>query len=467
MFYSMNRIFLIIIFISILLSPGNAEINAQPAGHSDPIRLKYADSLLGSNSEAGPTRFFVGNVHLVQKDVDVTCDRADQYLDSNRAKLIGNVIITQKGMVMKSPEVFYFGNEHIAEARQSVYIDDGGTILKADSGSYSTETYIANFYGNVEIDDDSARIYSDEIRYERRSRQSFAYGNVLVMGKYTNTILYGDTVIHRPNEKYMKTTGHPLLYQIDTTFTADTVYSDQSEDFAIKHNIRYDTLSISSDLMEGFRGGGEENYVFTGNVEINKAGVAAKADSAVFIKNRDIIKLYGTPVVWYDSTQLHGDSISIYFPDNQIELIHAHGNALTVSRDDTLAVSRINQIAGAEIKIEFIDKKINRIRSFGDSKSLYFLYSDDKADGADLKGCDSIIVNFVDGEADNIIWLGGIEGELFPEKSIAGKAKSFYLPSFRFSNDKPVRRQMPERRKMPESTTERTKAEALGTIDDN
>ncbi len=447
MFYSMNRIIIIIIIKIIIFSLNATGLGAQTAAHSDPIRLKYADSLLGSNTESGPTRFFIGNVHLVQKDVDVTCDRADQYLNSNQAKLIGNVVITQKGMVLKSPEVFYFGNEHIAEAKQSVYIDDGGTILKADSGTYSTETYIADFYGNVEIDDDSARIYSDEIRYERRTGHSYAYGNVLVKGKYTNTILYGDTVIHKPNDRYMKAMGQPLLYQIDTLKSIDTADAEKPEGREVKYNYSYDTLSISSDLMESYRNQGEENYLFTGNVEITKAGVAAKADSAVFYKTNDIIKLYGTPVVWYDSTQLHGDSISIYFPENEIELIHASGNALTASRDDTTAASRINQIAGVEIKIDFIDKKINRIRSFGSSKSLYFLYSDAKPDGADLKGCDSIIVYFVEGEADNIIWLGGIQGELFPELSIAGKAESFYLPSYRFSNDKPARRKMPERKK--------------------
>jgi lipopolysaccharide assembly outer membrane protein LptD (OstA) len=118
--------------------------------------------------------------------------------------------------------------------------------LVADKGIYSMNSQIADFYGNVVIDDDSVRITSEIINFDRTTQISRAYGNVEVRGKFTNALLFGDTVMNYPKRQYSIVIGRPLLYQIDTIKT-DKKHIDSISNEQI---FKFDTLSISSDTME-------------------------------------------------------------------------------------------------------------------------------------------------------------------------------------------------------------------------
>ncbi|MBX3043480.1 MAG: LPS export ABC transporter periplasmic protein LptC [Candidatus Kapabacteria bacterium] len=404
------------------------------------IRLKYADSLIGSMAPGIEFREFYGNVQFEHGDVDVRSDFAKQYEASNKADLIGNVVILQRTLTLKSPKIFYNGNTSVARAVDGVTIKDKETFLKADLGNYNTRTRIAEFQKNVFIEDDSAKIISDFIIHNRNDRKSEAYGNVWIVGQFTNAILKCDTLLNVPSENYSFAIGNPLLMQIDSSFShIDTTFYGE-DSIPIERSVYlFDTLSVKADTMHAYRELFNEKYVFVGNVEIIRGEVRATAKESVFYKDEDYITLSGKPVVWYDSTQLYGDSIVIRMPDNELKGIESYKNAIAVSRNDTVSLKRLDQIMGDKIIIEIDSGKVQGITSIGDAKSLYFFRDEEGESGADRRTTDTIKVQFVEGEAEDIIWLGMTYAEFFPETYVFGKEESHYLPLFQWNDTKPRR----------------------------
>lgn len=437
---------------------------------SEPITLRYADSLVGTKTDAkGITREFAGNVSFQQGIVVVNCDRAFQYITSNAAELIGNVVVTQQDLILKSPRIFYNGETGIAESYKTITIEDKNVKLRADKGLYSTVSYVADFFGNIKItddtvtitsdtakynrrtrfsfatgnakvEDDSTIIYADTLNYDRETRNSVAVGNVIVKGKYSEVYLFADSIRNLTRERYTIARSHPVLFKIDTVKSDSAVYNEQTISIDTIKVQSYDTLSISSNIMEAIRDYGDEQYVFTGNVEVNKIDLQAKSEKAVYRKDKEKIFLTGKPVVWFDSTQIIADTIVISAKNNKLETVHAIGSALATIRNDTAHPDYINQLSGKEIYMRFSQDTIRRLDCYGDSKALMFMVSEKNNDGAARTYADSIYVDFVDGEADTFGALGGIVGEAVPSDIIDQNPKLYYLPNFKRDDAKPQKK---------------------------
>ncbi|GAB1429478.1 hypothetical protein MASR2M18_03100 [Ignavibacteria bacterium] len=421
-----------------ILSSSICALRAQTTGN-ETIYLKYADSLIGRTESAGMIRELNGRVNLTQGDVILYCDRAIQYLDLNKVELIGSVRIIQGTVTLTAPRADYDGNQRLAWGHKGVKIVDRQITLDADSGYYSTSTAIANFNGTVKILDDSVKILADSVEYSRRSQNSSAFGRVAVSGRYSNVVLTGDSAWNFPATRYSRIAGNSILRQIDSTFTADSSNFTSDTVTTIKSS-HYDTLTISAKVMEAFRNDGEL-YVAYGTAEIVRASLAARTDTIIYQKRDDILRLRGaSPALWYDSTQLRADSISVFIPQKKLRRIEASGNAFSAVRDDTANTERTQQLSGAFIRIDVENDTLRQIFVRGDAKSLYFMQTDGEPDGAARNSADSIRIETLDGKPEIIRWLGGVNGEFFPEIFILKKTSDYYLPNFLWLTDRPKRK---------------------------
>ncbi len=427
---------ILVVFILLLSFKNLSAQDGGISGPSQPVILKYADSLVGGTSPEGPTRELIGNVQLTQGNVTVTCNRAIQHLLTNRVELIGNVKIEQGTLTLLAPRVDYNGQTNQSFANNGIKVIDRATTVNASQGTYSSLTHIVNFRQNVVVEDDSLKIWADALDYHRDTENSFAKGDVLLKPKKSRTYLEGDSVANLRRENYFSVSGKPLLLQIDSV---------QTEDESVKNGFKYDTLIISSEFMESYRGVAER-YLANGNVEMTRGVIASRSDSAIYEKSNELIRLLKTPVLWMDSTQLFADTMNVSIPQRRLKAIYAIQNAVAVSRDDSVYTDRLNQLTGKNITINIGEDKVENIVSEGDAKSLYFLFSEEGADGMVRNTSDTIQVAFAEGKPDAIRWLGAIEGESFPEKIIAGKTNDYNLPEFRWSPDRPLKKELRKRR---------------------
>ena len=428
----MKKIYILIFYcisIFILILVNTIDI------YSEPIILKYADKLVGANDESSNSRTLIGNVQLQQGNVNVNCESATQYILLNKYRLTDNVVITQNNLILKSQHIIYDGNSYLATAVSGVTIDDGNTHLKANKGDYSTKTSIANFYDNVVLQDDSVIIYCNYINHNRKTNDSKAINNVLIKGKNTNVFLFGDTVVNISNTNYSLVSGNPFLYRIDTL--TQNIQLDTNGNSC--ENYTFDTLSIKSDTMEAFRSNTNEYYHFFRNVELIKNNISAKANNVYFYKHKQYFVLYDEPVIWYGNSQLHADSIIVYFDDNDIKRIQAVNNAIIVIENDTNNYNRKDQLYGNEINIFFETDSLKIIKSNGNSKSVYFMLNNNEADGLVENNAEKIKITISSTGIDDIELVNQIQGYYHPEQFINGVEKNYYLEEYKFSDNKPIR----------------------------
>lgn len=400
---------------------------------ADPIILKYADSLLGSSTEAGMVRVVKGNVRFVQGNVTVTCDEAVQYMTQNRVELIGNVVITQETVTLRTVRGEYNGNTKVATGQSGITLTDRDTRLEAQAGRYSTASRIADFYRDVTVENDSMLVYSDTLQYHRDTQNSFATGRVFARGKFSGIRLRGDSLSNIPAERYTRVSGgSPLFSRIDTvqaprTGTADTLPPP-----------RFDTLCISGDLLEARRDTGSEQYIATGNVRLNRGGLAARSTSGTYNHTEEYIRLTGSPVIWYDSTQLRGDSIVVRLNNSSLEQISAYRNAFAATKSDSTHTDRIDQLTGNNIFVMIAGDTLRRITAEEKAFSLYFLSNDGAPDGASRSSADMITVELDQGLASDVHWTGKVDGEYLPENMVFGRLAEYHLRNFAWFTDRPL-----------------------------
>lgn len=402
--------------------------------------MQNADSLLGTRTEMSDVRHFYGNVRFKQGNVNVVCDSAIQYLARNFVKLRGNVIITQEKLTMEAPYVDYDGNSYIAKAEKGVVINDRGTFIGADRGKYNSKTKEVNFFGNVVVEDDSVIIFADRIKHFRDNEKTYAYGNVKIKGIYNNTILSSDSLFHNPNKNFTLSYGKPVVRQIDSTeVSASDLRSlkDTSLTMIDDKFYRYDTLRIKSDTMKTYKIANNETYYFIDSVSILEMNIAAKSNFAVYKKTSGTIRMETNPVIWYEDSQLFGDTIRIKLRENSLEKLHSFQNAFMLTQSKKNHPERTDQMSSDTISMHFKDDKINRILAKGNVKSLYFLFTDDIPNGADIAGTDKVELKFKEDELKFIIRTGMVKGETIPEHVIIQDVRSHYLPSYRIRNDIP------------------------------
>ncbi len=411
------------------------------------------DSLKGKVLNGETVREVIGNVKITQGKIEITCNKAIQYLERNTIELIGNVIVTEDTLIVKTPHGFYFENENktfsdtsifltngkmsltakhgmylvkLKEAyfADSVRLKDSTTVLRADSLIYYEKFNKAVAIGNVEVEDTSTIIYADSLIHWRKINNTFAYGNIELYDKQNKITLKGEALQDYKNKKYTKVLGRPVLMKIDSTQDGQT-----------------DTLFIESDLLEAFNdttgklSANDSVLIFRGNF-------SSVNNNTVYFRKKDKILIFKTenedaqPVLWYEQTQVTGDSIVIYLENNQIKLIDIFGNALIVSLNEGFDY-RYNQIAGDTLNLVFEKGDLVRTDVTGSVLSIYYLFEEEEPNGLLKSSAQKAKIFFEDNKVTNVKLYGSPASEYHPEALIKGKEREFVLPSFIIYENKP------------------------------
>lgn len=417
------------------------------------------DQLTGRMENGFAVREVTGNVVLTQGNVVITCDRAIQYLAANNARLIGNVVVRQNNLTIKTPEGFYYGNERRAYSERGVTLDDGKVILSARIGEYFFKENKADFRSNVVLSDslsmmtseelvyyrdtefavaqynvvleDSVnRIRTDSLTHDRRTQITHCFGNVQLVNRSDNTVINGDYMEDYRVRKYSMVRGNALLIQIDSVFAAgaDTLLS-------------VDTLIIKSFTMESDR---DTISLFTAkdSVKILRGSFASVNDLTRYDKSAEMITTFKTsekgevPVLWYDNSQLTGDSVYIFLSDNAISRIDINANAFLVSKNEAYPF-RFDQILGRRIRMHFAENQLSYTEIFENVLGIYYVYEDEAGNGVIKASGLNAWIGFKDKKVETVKFLGEPKSEYHPEALLAGNEKAFTLPGFLLRQGRP------------------------------
>lgn len=415
--------------------------------------------LIGKNVNGETIREVIGDVVLTQGNVVITCNRAIQYLARNNAKLIGNVVIKQDTLTIYTEEGFYYGNERRAESTTGVRLEDTKVILTALKGEYFFNDARAEFDFNVKLWDSAVTlssqhliyfrpeakaiaftdvsikdsvniIYSDSLIHFRDEKKSYCFRNVKIVNNNDNVTIFGNYLEDHRNKNYTLIQERPMFFQIDTVknIETDSITS-------------IDTLIIRSKTMEAFRGN-ENKFIATDSVLIWQGAFASRNELTLYFKDDESIITQKIneedeqPVMWHENSQLSGDSIHIQLHEKKIKQIEVHGAALVTSFNDEYP-ARLDQISGGSVALNFSENNLTQTEVYQNVLSVYYLYEDNLPNGLIKASARDALINFLDKKVDEVRLFGEPNSEYHPENLVKGNEKSFLLPRFKIFPPKP------------------------------
>jgi hypothetical protein len=387
------------------------------------IVIEHADSLLGRTIDGEQAQELIGAVRFSQDRVRVECDRAIQFKSSGNVQLLGNVTVYDDSLTMKFPRGMYYRGERRAVALDSVRLDDGKTVLTARFGEYHIDPKKAFFKTQVVATDRESQLRADSLTYYRTEQLTNAFGKVEVESFADNLKIRGRRFESFKKGEYTRMTERPVLVKVDTTSLA-----------------QIDTLVVRSNVMESYRLDTLRKLIATDSVEIVRSEMAAVAGLAVFFTDGDSIHLRKSPVVWYQQTQVSGDSIDVYLKQRKLDRVRVLGNAFAISQSDSLNKEKFDQLTGEEMLMRFGEKGLERMDVISRAISVYHLYEDTTANGLNKISGDHIVMVWENKKLVSLKVYGGIEGQYFPENLTTGKEKEFALAGFNWRGDRPQMR---------------------------
>lgn len=415
------------------------------------VQLINADSLVGRVLNNENIRILNGNVQFLHEDIRIYCDRAIQFIQSNRVELEGNIQIIQGNTLLKTPKGSYLGNKKVAVGSNGITLNDGKITLVADSGEYFfskkeamfkgnvklfddtttltadkliyfTEKELANAYENVTITQNLNHIFADSLYFYRKDNFTLAFGNVITYNENDNLKIFSDYLENDQQKKHSLVSGQPILIQIDTTSEG-----------------KVDTLIIHAKKMEAYRDTEDIYYAFD-SVKVWRNEFRAISPYILYKKSEGKMFTSKTnnfqPLFWYNESLAYGDSVEIFVENNRVKKARLFYNSFLISMD-TLSRNRFNQMNGNFIELNFDEKSLISVLVNGNSLGIYYLYDNDEPNGLNKASSDSALIFFEDNKVSEIKLFGNPEGEYHPEELIIGKENDFILTGFKWIKEKP------------------------------
>lgn len=422
------------------------------------------DSLRGRIINNESVREVMGNVVMTHGNVRITCKRAIQFIQRNEAELIGDVVAVQDTITVITEKGYYYGNEKYTYSDTLVSLYDGHITLTADRGYYFFEEDRAEFFdnvilvdsvnnlsadeliyfnkidkavavGNVHLTDQSSSVAADSLIHFRREQKSLAFENITIRDSKNNIVMFGNELTDESNINYSRLTGNPILAKIDTSNSG-----------------RIDTLMIFSKIMESFDDS-LKRMVATDSVRIVRGGFYSVNNKSVYFDDEDKIFTckkeddITPPILWYDNSQLTGDSVNIYLKENEINYINVNGNSLVLSKVKNFE-NRFDQISGKIINMYFRNGELNRTDVTGNVLSIYYMFEENDPSGVLKSSSERTILYFDSSKVVDVKLYGSIKSEFHPEELIKGKEQEFTLPTFVLYKNKPDKKALKRKIKL-------------------
>ncbi|MEX1139649.1 MAG: OstA-like protein [Bacteroidota bacterium] len=391
-----------------------------------PVELRSARQLNVRTVAGEEVRDFVGNVHFVQPSeggglVQMWCDRAQQYTKQGRIELTGNVKIIQDSVTLRGKQGTYFSRTRNAVMLAGVTLERDDMTLTALQGYYDADARKARFFGEVVVVDSVSTTRCDSLTYFEQGDRTIAMGRVSIVSPRDRMTVFGDSLVHFGDIDYTIIPKNPRMVH------ADSVAWD-----------RIDTLVVVGRTMESYRDT-SVRYIVKDSVLLARNDLSARSGYAGYWPADGLAVLMQQPVVWYAENQITGDSVAITMENQRLRRVYVSGKAMAVSRPDTSLPDRFDQLTGRELTLFFGGDKLERIEAIRNAISLYYLFDVMTPNGVNRSSGDRVIVQFTDGQVDEITVHGGVEGTYRPEDLVARRERTLNLDGFRWHGFRPKR----------------------------
>lgn len=403
-----------------------------------------------------------GHVRIQEGDsISITAGEMTYDGMTTLAELQDNVILTKNVTTLFTERLFYNRSQKVA------YYDNFGTLadsintLTSVYGEYNTGSDEALFQNQVHLENDRFTLDTDILHYNTKTSICRIVSPTIIettdsvtietdRGFYNTdteqSILLDHSLVTHPDGTM---TGDSILYDkkreicqayydvvIDNqkdkaTYFGDYGYLDQANGYTYATGRAYvmdyseeDTLYMSAEIMEGIKRNLPPPPGATDSLEVKytkgyhdvrlyRKDIQAIGDSVHYFSLDSLIKLFGSPILWNDSTQLKGDTIYAHLANDTIDHAFAWLNASSVRWLDSVKQDRVK---ADTIQAYFREGTLDHAFYRSNVESRYYLIQE-KAKHyyalAQVKN-PQMDVYITDDKLDHILWHGKAEGTIHP-----------------------------------------------------
>ena len=183
----------------------------------------------------------------------------------------------------------------------------------------------------------------------------------------------------------------------------------------------------------------------TDSVKILRQSFASVNDLTTYFRDEEKIVTNKTsdttqrPLLWYETSQLTGDSITIFLEDGDIRNLDVSNNSFMLSRNKNYK-QRFDQTSADNVHLYFLENRLQRADFAGKVQSIYFLYDEEKANGLVKSTAHRAVITFKENEIDQVRLYGSPTSEYYPEIKVEGLERTFTLPKFVLKDNRPVKK---------------------------
>ena len=418
-----------------------------------------------------------GNVIFTQGDtIKMTCKKIEYNGKTKIAKANGNVFLKRPDTSLSTEELKLNRITNQAFYESEGVIVDSSSTLTSNRGKYYIAEKKYRFVSNVNIYNPKYTVNSNQLDYYTELNEAYLYGNSKIEGEnytieckngfydlknekgyfkkdatlyYDNKIIKGDSLYFESKKNYAAGTENVSIIDSINNSIIKGHYAEifKARDSAVVTKnalsisiIDKDTLYIHADTL--LATGPKEKRIIRGyyDVKILKNDITGRSDSLHLDRLVGLTKLLrkpltrkqqqifteaqknkSNPVIWFDKSQMSGDKIYLMSnkETNKLDSLKIFGNVLIIEKD-TLSENGFNQIKGGLLDGSFKDGKLDNIIITKNTEMIYYLYNDEDLQliGIDKTTCSGLMMNFLEGEINDITFLVAPTGNVYPENEI-------------------------------------------------
>ncbi|HVZ38423.1 MAG TPA: OstA-like protein [Candidatus Kapabacteria bacterium] len=409
-------------------------------------------------------------VTIVDKDATIRAGSGDYNMYDRKARLRNGVVLQDEKSTLHAASGDYYSLDRKAVFTGGVRAEnDSGTITSRDL-TYWRDTKEAYAVGRVVVKNRNqmSSIASDTLHYQPAQGYTLALGSPKLVQIDTSRMADSAGTIRRDTTIITALRMEAFRQGREEYIATDSVRLVRGDLQAVAARARYlpDDSVISlgparNPPSDTVHAGGDSTHAGADSSHAHAEGIHPGTDTAKGRRDlrdttrrdtsaRNADTLHGTPndavtgvrglpshgpspIVWYQKSQLTGDTVTVHLQEKKLHMIDVQGSAFAISEGKRPA--RYDQLAGNRLLFNVQEDTIRWVRAEALASSIYYLYDNDAPNGVNRASADTITVMFEEGQASTIEFLGHsvrAEGEYFPEKMVKGQEATFRLEGFRW-----------------------------------
>ena len=313
-----------------------------------------------------------------------------------RKELEGDVWITKDSLSVICRKAIFYPDSGLLIFRRDVQFSQPGRDLYADEVIYNESTEEVFARGHVRIYQDSLKASANRAVYHERFKSSYLFDNVKIVDDNRNITLKGQTGFFDHENEYAFVTGSPTLTQRDSTL-------------ALRTQIYGDTIEYFGDRKQAHA---------LGNVIVERDSLVAYGSHLQFHQDSSYAELIGEPYAIQNLDNISGDTLRLFFKDEQLERLEVLGHALATNPADSIDTGLRNRMEGKQMSLWIEETNLSRIIVEGNAIATYYIREGGEPKGRNTTSGDILYVYFADSRISHIEVEGGTRGIYSPERLV-------------------------------------------------